>query len=66
MRLFTHNFLQCHVKGCTSDNYPLTISEAELQERESEFNADFLRNFLVKVDYPALLSTVQKVRLFSR
>ena len=61
MRLFTHNFLQCHVKGCTSDNFPLCISEAEVVQKETEFNPEFMRNYLCKLDYPALLSTVQEV-----
>lgn len=63
MRLFTHNFLQCHVKGCTKDNFPLEISEAEVDVRESEYNGDFMRNYLCKLDYPALLTTVQKLEL---
>lgn len=63
MRLFTHNFLQCHVKNCSSDNFPLAISEAEVQVCESEFNADFMRNYLVKLDYEALLGAVQSVSI---
>ena len=61
MRLFTHNFLQCHVKNCTSNNFPLVISEAEIKVRESEYNGDFMRNYLVKLDYPALMETVRAV-----
>lgn len=62
MRLFTHNFLQCHVKGCTSDNFPLAISDAEVRTCESEFNESFMRAYLGKLDYPALLETVKSVR----
>ena len=61
MRLFTHNFLQCHVKGCTSDNFPLALTDAEVQVCESEFNAEFMRNYLVKLDYPALRTVIQEV-----
>lgn len=62
MRLFTHNFLQCHVKGCTQSNYPLRISEAEVETRETEMNEAFLNSFLCKLDWPALLTTVSDVR----
>lgn len=62
MRLFTHNFLQCHVKGCTSNNFPLSLSEAEIVQREAEFNGDFMRAYLCKLDYAALLATVNEVR----
>lgn len=61
MRLFTHNFLQCHVKNCTSDNFPLAISDAEIEVRESEYNAEFMQGYLAKLDYPALLETVRSV-----
>ena len=30
MRLITHNLLQCHVKSCTSDNFPLQFQDVEL------------------------------------
>lgn len=66
MRLFTHNFLQCHVKGCNGDNYPLPITEAEIEEKESEFNGEFLRGFLTRIDYTVLLNAVQEVRCSSK
>lgn len=61
MRLFTHNFLQCHVKGCTNNNFPLTLSETEIVQREAEFNGDFMQAYLCKLDYAALLDTANEV-----
>lgn len=61
MRLFTHNFLQCHAKGCTSDNFPLSIADAEIEKRETELNMEFLESFLHKIEWDALRTTVQQV-----
>lgn len=57
MRLITHNLIQCHVKNCTSNNFPLQFEEVEVESIESEFNADFLVNFLPRIDYDALVRT---------
>ncbi|KAI8851453.1 Trm112p-domain-containing protein, partial [Chytridium lagenaria] len=56
-RLIVHNVLMCNAKGCTSNNYPLKIEEAELETLEVEYNENFLRRFLVKLDWPALVQT---------
>ncbi len=61
MRLFTHNFLQCHVKGCTTDNFPLAISDATVAVKEAEFNRDFMANYMVKVDWAVLLETAAQL-----
>ncbi|KAG9298646.1 hypothetical protein G9A89_012714 [Geosiphon pyriformis] len=57
MRLITHNMLQCHVKGCNTNNFPLNLSEAEVEIQETEFNAQFLRNMLPKLEWSALVRT---------
>lgn len=61
MRLFTHNFLQCHVRTCSHDSFPLKFENAEVQTKTAEFNPEFLALQLCKIDYPALLSTLQDV-----
>jgi len=66
MRLFTHNFLQCHVKGCNSNNFPLTFTEAELDKRETEMNVDFIKSFLHKIEWNALQTAVQQVNMMDR
>lgn len=64
MRLFTHNFLQCHVRSCTKDNFPLKIQpeDAEVQIKAAEFNADFLALQMCKIDYQALLNVLNEVK----
>ncbi|KAI9632512.1 uncharacterized protein MKK02DRAFT_35380 [Dioszegia hungarica] len=61
VRLITHNMLACHVKNCTKDNFPLVFSEVELVIRESEANYDFLRRFMPKLDWPALVDTARSL-----
>ena len=64
MRLFTHNFLQCHVKGCnSSSSYPLKLADVELEEKDAEFNIEFIRGFMTKIDWKALHRTVQELNL---
>ncbi len=53
--------LQCHVKGCVSDNYPLAIQEAELESVEADFNPEFLKRLLGKIDWAALVQTAFSV-----
>ena len=61
MRLITHNMLQCHVKGCNANNFPLQLQEVVLEQEEAELNEDFLRNMLGKIEYEALVDTCLKV-----
>ncbi|KAI8824661.1 hypothetical protein BJ741DRAFT_633113 [Chytriomyces cf. hyalinus JEL632] len=49
MRLLTHNMLMCHVKGCSTDNFPLRIEDAEMEQVEVEFNEDFCRRLINKI-----------------
>ncbi|KAI8831755.1 hypothetical protein BJ741DRAFT_616003 [Chytriomyces cf. hyalinus JEL632] len=57
MRLLTHNMLMCHVKGCSTDNFPLRIEDAEMEQVEVEFNEDFCRRLINKIDWPAFVQT---------
>ncbi|KAI9598524.1 hypothetical protein BDF19DRAFT_402195 [Syncephalis fuscata] len=58
MRLLTHNMLQCHARGCTTNNYPLRFEEVQLDtEERTEMNADFLIGMLPKIDWTALRTT---------
>lgn len=64
MRLFTHNFLKCHVKGCDKDNFPLKIeTEAGVERGEFDFNSEFMRANLHRIDYPAIITTLKDVRI---
>lgn len=64
MRLITHNMLQCHVKGCNKDNFPLRLEEVSVDQSEDnacEFNADFIKHMMPKIDWPALRDTTHAV-----
>lgn len=62
VRLITHNLLACHAKGCTSNNFPLAFKDVQIALRDAEFNADFLRNFMPKIEWNALVQASRQVR----
>ena len=55
MRLFTHNMLQCNAKGVTM-GYPLAIEASETEVLETEYNPDFVRNLVPKLEWSALVA----------
>jgi len=61
VRLITHNLLACHAKGCNANNFPLKFQNVQLEVREAEFNADFLRGFLPKLEWQALINTAKEL-----
>lgn len=61
MRLITHNMLQCHVKNCNTNNFPLRFEDAQVELIEAEFNPDFMANVLNKLDWDALRNTAIQV-----
>jgi multifunctional methyltransferase subunit TRM112 len=63
VRLITHNLLACHVKGCTTNNFPLKLTDIELALREAEFNPDFLRGFLPRIEWDALVRASREVSI---
>lgn len=50
-------------ENCTKDNFPLRLSDIEIVIREAPENPDFLLRFLPKLDWWALVDTVNSVRL---
>lgn len=63
VRLITHNILACHAKPCTSspDNFPLELKDVEIVVRETEFNAEFIRGFMPKIEWGALVDAAKAV-----
>ncbi|KAL7411148.1 hypothetical protein BDY24DRAFT_410288 [Mrakia frigida] len=59
MRLITHNILACHVKSCNANNFPLLLSNVEIEIREAEYNEDFLKGFWPKIEWSALVDTAK-------
>jgi len=64
VRLITHNLLACHAKGCTSNNFPLAFKDAQVEIREAEFNEDFLRGFMPKIEWDALVNAAREVHKY--
>jgi len=61
VRLITHNLLACHAKGCTTNNFPLAFNDAEIEVREADFNPDFIRNFMPKIEWKALVAAAKQI-----
>jgi hypothetical protein len=61
VRLITHNLLACHAKDCNTNNFPLAFKDAQLEIREAEFNPEFLKGFLPKIEWTALVNTAREV-----
>lgn len=68
MRLFTANFLQCHVRSCDKNSYPLHFQSEglEVQIKAAEYNGEFLAMAMQmgKVDYAALKGFLKEVLTF--
>jgi multifunctional methyltransferase subunit TRM112 len=66
MRLITHNMLQCHVKNCNNNNFPLRFEDVQVELIEADFNPEFLANMLNKIDWDALRNTaIQVIYLYT-
>jgi len=61
VRLITHNMLACHVRNCTKDNFPLVFSNVELVIRPAPENYDFIKRFLPKLEWTALVDTARSL-----
>ncbi|KAG2366758.1 hypothetical protein BDR07DRAFT_1327517 [Suillus spraguei] len=61
VRLITHNLLACHVKGCTTNNFPLVFQDVQVELQETEFNPDFIRNMLCRLEWTALVNAAKQV-----
>ena len=61
MKLLTHNFLASPVKG-VQQGYPLTLVADKTEEREAEFNSDFVVRMLPRLNYEVLRTAAAAVR----
>ncbi|KAJ3120691.1 hypothetical protein HK098_004411 [Nowakowskiella sp. JEL0407] len=48
--------LQCHARTCTTNNFPLKIEDAEVQTIDAEFNPNFIKRIINRLDWPALVA----------
>jgi multifunctional methyltransferase subunit TRM112 len=63
MRLFTHNILQCHVKGCNKQNYPLTLRNIKyntIPDIQPEKATALISRLLPKLDYSTVKVSLQQ------
>nr|CCC91585.1 conserved hypothetical protein [Trypanosoma congolense IL3000] len=58
MRLLTHNFLCC----IQCQSFPLQLQATEVEVLECEFNAEFIRTMLARMDYGYLLGAFNALR----
>eukprot|EP00708_Paratrimastix_pyriformis_P006680 GAFH01006052.1.p1 GENE.GAFH01006052.1~~GAFH01006052.1.p1 ORF type:complete len:177 (+),score=46.18 GAFH01006052.1:23-532(+) len=56
MRLLAHNFVQCIVPKCPL-RFPLNVEAADVQVVERDFDAEFIKRIMGRIDYPALQKT---------
>ncbi|KAJ5130175.1 uncharacterized protein N7515_006214 [Penicillium bovifimosum] len=63
MKVLTANFVTCAVKDCKTSpaSFPLHFHDAELEQEELEFQPEFIRNILPRIDWPALCTTANEL-----
>ena len=61
MKLFTHNLLMCNKKD-VKEGYPLKIEASKVEIVKSEFNPEFIKGILSKVNYDALREAVASLK----
>jgi multifunctional methyltransferase subunit TRM112 len=62
MRLITHNLLTCNKKGVET-GFPLRIEPETVEVVESEFNAEFMRKMVTKLDWAAFLAGAEALKV---
>lgn len=65
MKLLTTNFLTCAVKTCktSSQSYPLHFRDAQLEQNPTDYNPEFIKNILPRIDWEALSTTAAELGL---
>ncbi|KAH7097634.1 Trm112p-domain-containing protein [Auriculariales sp. MPI-PUGE-AT-0066] len=61
VRLIAHNMLACHAKGCNANNFPLQLRDVQIATREAEFSDAFLRNFIPRLEWSALVGAARQL-----
>lgn len=56
MKVLTANFLTCAVKDCKTSpaSFPLHFQDAELELQEIDFQPEFIRNIIPRIDWDGL------------
>ncbi|KAL8955887.1 MAG: hypothetical protein Q9193_006412 [Seirophora villosa] len=63
MKLLTVNFLTCAVKACKSSaaSFPLHFQDAEVEQREMDYNPTFLSNILPRLEWDAIVTVAAEL-----
>ncbi|OKP08601.1 Multifunctional methyltransferase subunit trm112 [Penicillium subrubescens] len=63
MKVITANFVTCAVKECKTSaaSFPLHFHDAELEQQELDFQPEFIRNVLPRVDWDSLRITANEL-----
>lgn len=63
MKVITANFVTCAVKECKTSpaSFPLHFQDAELEQQELDFQPEFIRNILPRIDWVALRTISNEV-----
>ncbi|DBA91413.1 hypothetical protein WJX79_007534 [Trebouxia sp. C0005] len=60
MKLLTHNMLACNIKGVTN-GYPFKIDATKVEEVDTDFDPDFLRNIWPRIEWKALKEAAESL-----
>jgi multifunctional methyltransferase subunit TRM112 len=65
MKVITANFVTCSVKECKTSpsSFPLHFHDAELEMQELDFQPEFIRNVIPRIDWEGLRVTANEVPL---
>ncbi|KAE9556293.1 hypothetical protein FO519_000476 [Halicephalobus sp. NKZ332] len=59
MKLLTHNFLSSSFLKNVKTGYPLLLRASKVEEVEAEFDPEFTKSMLKKVEYPVLVDAAK-------
>lgn len=60
MKLMTHNMLKCNIKG-VKNGFPFKIEASEVLVKEADYNPDFIKRMIEKLEWKALVETAQSL-----
>jgi len=60
MKLLTHNMLTCNIKG-VKNGFPLKIEAEDIQQKEADFNPEFVSRMIPKLEWKALVEAAQSI-----
>ncbi|CAD6193524.1 unnamed protein product [Caenorhabditis auriculariae] len=66
MKLLTHNFMSSRFLKGVNEGYPLRLHVTKMENRDVEFNAEFVKNIMSKCDYGALRTACESINEASK